>query len=258
MDVPGSGRQDEPSALIGMLIGVCGILLLICGVLWLRHDCPSAAIAMLSPVGGEALTAIVFVLIGLVVVIWWLVSFLAALLSEVFSRRGHAAAAERMGRLSPAFMRPLAVALLGAQIMVAPAAQAAGAPAPVNSTAFTTTVPDLEVPVTGTIVPSASWNERNLPSPRWKAKRAAAPLDRLMGRQRDGSAPEDSVVVEAGDSLWLIAARMAGPKASDAEIARAWPRWYQANREAIGPDPDLLHIGTILTRPPAESGQNGK
>jgi hypothetical protein len=33
-------------------------------------------------------------------------------------------------------------------------------------------------------------------------------------------------------------------------VARTWPRWYAANRDAIGPDPDLLRPGTVL-HPPA-------
>jgi nucleoid-associated protein YgaU len=61
------------------------------------------------------------------------------------------------------------------------------------------------------------------------------------------------VVVRAGDSLWAIAEaslRSAGRPATDQQVAQAWPRWWAANREAVGDDPDLLHPGTVL-RPPA-------
>ena len=49
---------------------------------------------------------------------------------------------------------------------------------------------------------------------------------------------------------WVaIAARHLGVDANDAEVARAWPRWYAANRDVIGPDPDLLHPGMVLAIP---------
>ncbi len=67
---------------------------------------------------------------------------------------------------------------------------------------------------------------------------------------RDGEAVPDAVVVRRGDSLWAIAARVLGPAASDAEIAATWPRWFDANRGVIGPDPDVITPGTVL-RPPA-------
>ncbi len=62
--------------------------------------------------------------------------------------------------------------------------------------------------------------------------------------------------MQPGDSLWAIAeARLeeqAGGEVSDAEVAQAWPSWWQANREAVGDDPDLLHPGTPLV-PPTDS-----
>ena len=58
--------------------------------------------------------------------------------------------------------------------------------------------------------------------------------------------PAVDVVVRAGDSLWAIAARDLGPRATDPEIARRWHQVYRANRPSIGPDPDLLHPGQVL------------
>jgi LysM domain len=57
------------------------------------------------------------------------------------------------------------------------------------------------------------------------------------------------VVVRRGDSLWSIAARQLGPDASDAEIARVWPAWFEANRDVVGDDPDLLRPGQVLRAP---------
>lgn len=68
-----------------------------------------------------------------------------------------------------------------------------------------------------------------------------------------GSGPEGSstgVVVRAGDSLWTIAARYLGPHATNAEIAHEWPRWWAANRQLIGSDPNLIQPGLRLSPPP--------
>jgi LysM repeat protein len=48
--------------------------------------------------------------------------------------------------------------------------------------------------------------------------------------------------VAAGDTLSGIAARLAVPG--------GWPALYAANRQAVGPDPDVIRAGTVLTLPP--------
>lgn len=60
---------------------------------------------------------------------------------------------------------------------------------------------------------------------------------------------EREVVVRRGDSLWSIAARHLGPHPSDAEVARAWPAWFAANRDVVGDDPDVLRPGQLLRVP---------
>jgi len=45
-------------------------------------------------------------------------------------------------------------------------------------------------------------------------------------------------VVRSGDTLSGIAARFA--------VRGGWPALYAANRRAIGPDPDIVHAGTVL------------
>lgn len=67
------------------------------------------------------------------------------------------------------------------------------------------------------------------------------------------TADEDAaLVVRRGDTLWDIAARHLGRDATDSAIAAEWPRWYEANRELIGADPDLILPGQRL-RPPLAS-----
>jgi hypothetical protein len=58
-----------------------------------------------------------------------------------------------------------------------------------------------------------------------------------------------AVVVAPGDSLWSIAARQLPRTATDEQVAAAWPAWYRANRRSIGPDPGLIHPGTLLHFP---------
>ena len=61
--------------------------------------------------------------------------------------------------------------------------------------------------------------------------------------------PAPTVTVQAGDSLWAIAERLLPAGATDADVAAAWPRLYDANRDVVGPDPGLIHPGEILTVP---------
>jgi resuscitation-promoting factor RpfA len=65
---------------------------------------------------------------------------------------------------------------------------------------------------------------------------------------RDHSA-DGSYVVRRGDALWDIAARHLGPSATAVDIAREWPRWYQANLAVIGDDPSLIRPGELLVPP---------
>ena len=58
-----------------------------------------------------------------------------------------------------------------------------------------------------------------------------------------------NVTVARGDSLWAIAARHLGPQATRRQVAHEWPRWYAANRKVIGPDPNLIRVGQVLTAP---------
>lgn len=62
------------------------------------------------------------------------------------------------------------------------------------------------------------------------------------------------VTVRPGDTLWGIAARTLSDSAP-AATARAWPRWYTANRVVIGRDPDLLYPGQVL-RPPLDTDRD--
>lgn len=245
----GPGRRS--GALPGTLVGVCAILLVGCGAALVSPRGTALPVVTDSPAGMARVGALLFVALGLVVLAWWLFSLAVAVLAVLLARRGHRRAAARVARWSPAFMRRLAAALLGAHLLLVPAAHAVGPDAPAASVG-SSGVASVAAAAAGMDLPTASWASRDLPSPAWRPERPAPPMNRLMGQQNRAAADDGGVVVCPGDSLWSIAARVAGPGVSDAEVAREWPRWYRANRSVIGPDPDLLHIGTVLTPPRAE------
>lgn len=58
-----------------------------------------------------------------------------------------------------------------------------------------------------------------------------------------------TVTVRSGDTLWAIAARSLPQGANVAEIAAAARAWHRANREVIGPDPNLIFPTQRLTPP---------
>jgi nucleoid-associated protein YgaU len=64
----------------------------------------------------------------------------------------------------------------------------------------------------------------------------------------------DAYVVERGDCLWRIASRIlsaAGRATRGTDVAGLWRAIYEANREVIGDDPNLIHPGQVLTLPQA-------
>jgi hypothetical protein len=52
--------------------------------------------------------------------------------------------------------------------------------------------------------------------------------------------------VQPGDSLWTIASDLLGTRAADTEVVAESNRIYELNRDRIGPDPDVLAVGTVL------------
>lgn len=206
--------------------------------------------------------------LGVLVAVWLGLGFVVAALAHLPGRVG--SWADRLaGGVSPEVTRRLAAALVGAVVgTVACPSPAVGAAAPPPGFTVTTgesiertPAPDLPGPGFGVTVRStASTPEERTPSPGWTptrpAKRPQAPTELVSaGRRPAGSvspaasAGAAEVVVVRGDSLWAIAARHLGPGATDAEVAREWPRWYVANRDTIGADPDLLLPGQVLRVP---------
>ncbi|MEV5051991.1 LysM peptidoglycan-binding domain-containing protein [Arthrobacter sp. LAR12-1-1.1] len=193
---------------------------------------------------------------GLIVITWWVMTLAIAAAAALLDRLGRTRAAAVTGRFSPAFMRRLLLAAVGLQLLTAPLATAA-------------TVSDGPGPgLPGQAAVSASWTPPpgwaaapgphdpaagSAVDPRWKPVSPAVDAGPLAARQvrsPDTPGARREVTVRSGDSLWSIAAAALGPFASDADIAREWPRLYAGNRDTIGANPHFLRPGQVLVLPP--------
>jgi hypothetical protein len=150
---------------------------------------------------------------------------------------------QRLLRVAPALLRPVLGAVFGVALTAAPAAAASPSPVPAAAGPAVTTDP-LDWSATpgglGAIDTAAA-----------RVSRAA--VSHQSGRSPPGRAPAIRTIrVAAGDCLWSLAARELAARhvgSRPADIARAWHRWYAANRASIGPDPDLLRPGELLHVP---------
>lgn len=73
---------------------------------------------------------------------------------------------------------------------------------------------------------------------------AGAPSPQPSAPTPEPEAGERTYVVQPGDTMRSIAEQVYGDPS-------LWPRIYDANRDAIGPDPDALQPDTQLRIPPA-------
>ncbi|WP_286176069.1 hypothetical protein [Arthrobacter sp. NEB 688] len=224
------------------------------GVLALRTA--RAASAGVPVTADDALVAALAALAA--VVLGWLV--LAMVLEALAGVPGvvgrHAALLS--ARLAPRAARRLAALVLGAGVVTGGGLGTASADPLPGAMARPTVTPAVHgTAATDTGLPDPGWGPGGVvaPDPGW------TPDAPVVRRQPDVSvvsgrvtgADRDTVVVHRGDSLWTLAARHLGSGATDAEIARAWPRWYAANRALIGADPDLLLPGQVLRAPTVDA-----
>jgi resuscitation-promoting factor RpfA len=154
-------------------------------------------------------------------------------------------------RLAPPLVRRLAAAAVGIGVLGSLAAPAsARAPArPPAAAVVTGTAPAVAEQV-GVVPPWPSEGEPwSAPAP--PAPAAAPTLPGAEGVRRLPPGDEGDVVVHRGDTLWSIAARALPAGATATQVAMEWPRWWAANRDVIGDDPDRLLPGQLLRAPGA-------
>lgn len=216
----------------------------------------------LEPAPVEAGLAFLTTGAGALVSAWLCVLLAGATAALVTSRRGEGTARDtapsavlaRQGLTG----RVAALLLVAASLGAAPAAAEQERPPVVvapdllapDARTQTGEDPDEEPPA----VPVPGWSA-TAPVPGWTpvttvpepARRAVAEVGLVSTAA--ASAPAEEVVVHRGDTLWGIAARHLGAQATDQDVADAWPRWYAANRDVIGPDPDLIVPGQRLVVP---------
>ncbi len=186
--------------------------------------------------------------------VWFVLTLVLAALSGAPGAVGRGAA-RLSAAVTPRAARQLAALLLGAGVVTGAGAGTASAapggprlPDPGWSAAAVVGSPEGAASVHPT-PPGAA------PDPGWTpdAPRVRPQPDVGVVSGRFSATDTDAVVVHRGDSLWTLAARHLGPGASDVEVARAWPRWYDANRAVIGADPDLLLPGQVLRVPTVDA-----
>ncbi len=113
------------AAMAGTILLLGAVLALTGSVLLQRWFSGSG---FLHPPRFEEAIGAVSAAVGFAVVIWWLLSFVLAVIAGLLQRTGRRQAADATGRLAPAFMRRLVLAILGVNLLYTPLAQAADEP----------------------------------------------------------------------------------------------------------------------------------
>jgi hypothetical protein len=206
---------------------------------------PADGILLVAALGGVVLSA------------WLGLSLTLSALSALPGAVGQACR-RLAGRIAPAVVRKIVAFVLGTTLTAAlvPGSAVAGtghdAPRPAVVAgarpavgAVRDAAPDASFALISEPVHDTDQREA-APPPSWSPERPAPP--ELRG------SPSNSivgVVVHRGDTLWSIAARHLDPAATAADIDAECHRWFAANRDVIGQDPDLILPGQLLSPPPA-------
>lgn len=216
-----------------------------------------------GPASSDELLALGAATLAIAIAAWLILGTVLELLSHVPGRIGRTAQVWA-ARLTPALARRVAAFVIGVGVGVAGGpSQAVASTRPGSSAASiadpgfvpTQSSPDRAASDPGftprAVAPDFSPTPIN-PGFTPTAPRVRPQADPGLLGGRVSPSTDREVVVHRGDTLWSIAARHLGPQASDAEIAQAWPRWFDLNRGLIGDDPDLLLPGQILRVPGAD------
>ena len=181
----------------------------------------------LQPPGFEDQLGVAANTAGLIVIVWWAMSFVIAVAAALLDRCGKVRAASAAGKFTPAFMRRLALAAVGLQLVTAPLAAASPLPAdlgsPGASTAASAAWTPTAVPATsGTPPPAVNSAPGPAPQPgapavvhpQWRPLSPVVEPGPLAGRplrQQQPGGQSAEVTVRPGDSLWSLRLPAWGP-----------------------------------------------
>lgn len=175
---------------------------------------------------------------GLLVALYLGVTSLPLILAAVLTPRRQV----NIGRGIPGAWRRIVVTAIGGAVAASIATGAMAVPS---------TPP---TPESGSAVSSAGWI--TAPDLLVNASSAdptqtpLAPIPTRAPASDDASqASARTVTVRRGDSLWVICGDLLPQSATEADIARAWPLLYRANKTVIGENPGLIHAGQTLSVP---------
>jgi len=209
-----------------LLLGTAGLVVLSWTLVW---DMATTSIATVTaglggPSGGPTSATLPALLTGSSAVVALVVSSWLALSVSLTTA---AALRQAPHRPLPRVLSPrIAVALVGSLL----GSGIAGHPAAATGTGAGTGADGRADPRSAAL--------SGLPLP----DRPAGPGDRDRPRGH-------TVTVAPGDSLWRISQRLLPATARAVELDRTWRNLYDANRRALGADPDLIHPGTPLRLP---------
>ncbi|MEP7764121.1 hypothetical protein [Sanguibacter sp. 25GB23B1] len=212
--------------------------------------------------------------LGCVVAAWWSLSLglvTVALLAHAAGLQS-AVLASCIRAVAPAAVRRLAVAGIGAGLVLTAGPALAVEPVPDLGWVSTgTSTPDPTAPITAppdTSVPDRTDAGTDADSVELALPPAPHPPadDSLTTSPTPPAVPEPAIpdptppdqdappgtttiTVADGDSLWSITESRLAPGATDAQIAAAWPALHAANEQTIGTDPDVILVGQQLIVP---------
>ncbi len=200
------------------------------------------------------------------VALWLAIGFAAALAAAIPGRAGRTSRYVARQMLPRALLRTIAGAA-GLSVLITPiAADARALAGPVSAPGVSNAQPRPDWPTDAGALPrlQVGWPTDRPPDPQPHVPTPALPSSPPSHHARHvqpgststaSSSTGGEVLVEPGDSLWLIAAHRLGPDATPAEIAAQWPPWYAQNRPTIGADPSLIRPGETLHAPPDHARQ---
>ena len=219
---------------------------------------PAAALTVASPgtlaaarapgADSSALVAELALVLAWAVVARLAVTAVAVLLAHLPGAVG--AAARRVAVVtSPAVLRSVVRVAAGATVAVVPlaattAALADAGPSPTSTPASSVRIlPTGELPVLDRIVPARDTDITDITDCTDCADADAGRRHPRSTSRRARSSSAAATPCGASPNSHFPAGR------TDADVARAWPRWFASNRAVIGPDPSLIHPGEVLSRP---------